>query len=84
MSELGAIEKLRREHLLDRFDCGKEDLNRFLIRQAWNNQQARSAQTYVLAKTCASSVTTVLRPDPYPMTRRPSGSRKDWRGIPYR
>ncbi len=50
MSELGAIEKLRREHLLDRFDCGKEDLNRFLIRQAWNNQQARSAQTYVLAK----------------------------------
>ena len=50
MSELGAIEKLRREHLLDRFDCGKEDLNRFLIRQAWNNQQAHSAQTYVLAK----------------------------------
>lgn len=50
MSEFGAIEKLRREHLLDRFDCGKEDLNRFLIRQAWNNQQAHSAQTYVLAK----------------------------------
>jgi len=50
VSELGAIEKLRREHLLDRFDCGKEDLNRFLIRQAWNNQQSHSAQTYVLAK----------------------------------
>ncbi len=50
MSELGEIEKLRREHLLDRFDCGKEDLNRYLIRQAWNNQQAHSAQTYVLAK----------------------------------
>ena len=50
MSELGAIEKLRREHLLDSFDCGKEDLNRFLKRQAWNNQQAHSAQTYVLAK----------------------------------
>ena len=50
MSEFGAIEKLRREHLLDRFDCGKEELNRFLIRQAWNNQQAHSAQTYVLAK----------------------------------
>ena len=49
MSEFGAIEKLRREHLLDRFDCGKEDLNRFLKRQAWNNQQAHSAQTYVLA-----------------------------------
>ncbi len=25
-------------------------MNRFLIRQAWNNQQAHSAQTYVLAK----------------------------------
>jgi hypothetical protein len=50
VSELGAIEKLRRGHLLDRFDCGKEDSNRFLIRQAWNNQQAHSAQTYVLAK----------------------------------
>jgi GNAT superfamily N-acetyltransferase len=50
VSELGAIEKLRREHVLDRFDCGKEDLNRFLIRQAWSNQQAHSAQTYVLAK----------------------------------
>lgn len=50
MNELGAIEKLRREHQLDSFDCGKEDLNRFLMRQAWNNQQAHSAQTYVLAK----------------------------------
>lgn len=50
MSGFGAIEKLRREHLLESFDCGKEDLNRFLKRQAWNNQQANSAQTYVLAK----------------------------------
>jgi GNAT superfamily N-acetyltransferase len=50
VSELGAIEKLRREHLLDHFDCGKEDLNRALIRQVWNNQQAHSAQTYVLVK----------------------------------
>ncbi|MGO8858750.1 MAG: GNAT family N-acetyltransferase [Steroidobacteraceae bacterium] len=50
MSNTGIIEKLRREHVLDSFDCGKEDLNRFLKRQAWNNQQAHSAQTYVLAK----------------------------------
>ena len=50
MSEYGAIEKLRREHNLDGFDCGKEDLTRFLKRQAWNSQQAHSAQTYVLAK----------------------------------
>ena len=50
MNDYGAIEKLRREHLLDSFDCGKEDLNRFLKRQAWNSQQAHSAQTYVLVK----------------------------------
>ena len=48
MNEAWTIEKLRREHALDSFDCGKEDLNRFLKRQAWNSQQAHSAQTYVL------------------------------------
>lgn len=50
MSEYGFIEKLKREHVLDSFDCGKEALNRFLKRQAWNSQQAHSAQTYVLSK----------------------------------
>jgi GNAT superfamily N-acetyltransferase len=49
VSGFGSIEKLRREHALDGFDCGKEDLNRFLRRQAWTNQQAHSVQTYVLA-----------------------------------
>jgi GNAT superfamily N-acetyltransferase len=53
VSDHGVIEKLKREHLLDSFDCGKEDLNRFLKRQAWNSQQAHSAQTYVLAKELA-------------------------------
>jgi hypothetical protein len=51
---VGVIEKLKREHLLDGFECGEEDLNRFLKRQAWNNQQAHSAQTYVLAKELSS------------------------------
>lgn len=50
MSTYGAIEKLKREHLLDSFDYGKEDLNRFLKQHAWTNQQAHSAQAYVLAK----------------------------------
>ena len=50
MSEYGTIEKLRREHLLDEFDYGKEELNRYLKRQAWASQQSQSAQTYVLAK----------------------------------
>ena len=53
MSEYGSIEKLRRDHVLDGFDCGKGELNNFLKRQAWNNQQANSAQTYVLAKDLA-------------------------------
>ncbi|MDP2325640.1 MAG: GNAT family N-acetyltransferase [Gammaproteobacteria bacterium] len=49
MSDFGSIGKLRPDHDLDAFDCGKEDLNRFLKRQALTNQQANSAQTYVLA-----------------------------------
>lgn len=50
MSEFGSIEKLRREHVLEGFDCGQEGLNRVLKRQSWQNQQAHSAQTFVLAK----------------------------------
>lgn len=42
------IEKLRRDHEVDGFDCGKEPLNRFLIRNAFQNQQANASQTYVL------------------------------------
>jgi GNAT superfamily N-acetyltransferase len=53
VSAYGTIEKLRREHQLDSFDCGKEDLNRFLKRQAWNSQHAHGAQTYVLARELA-------------------------------
>lgn len=53
MSDYGIIEKLRREHQLDSFDCGKEALNGFLKRQPWNSQQAHRAQTYVLANELA-------------------------------
>ncbi len=41
------IEKLRREHAVEGFDCGRESLNRFLIRYALQNQQAGASQTYV-------------------------------------
>lgn len=41
------VEKLRREHAIEDFDCGREELNRFLIRYAWQNQQAGASQTYV-------------------------------------
>jgi GNAT superfamily N-acetyltransferase len=41
------VEKLRRDHPVENFDCGREDLNRYLVRYAWQNQQAGAAQTYV-------------------------------------
>lgn len=47
MSRELRIEKLRRDHPVDGFDCGREELNRFLCRFALNNQQAGAAQTYL-------------------------------------
>lgn len=41
------IEKLHRNHAIDAFDCGREALNRFLIRYALQNQQAGASLTYV-------------------------------------
>jgi predicted N-acetyltransferase YhbS len=41
------IEKLQRGHAVEGFDCGREALNRFLIRYALQNQQAGASQTYV-------------------------------------
>jgi len=41
------IEKLRPDHPIEGFDCGREELNRYLQRYAWVNQQAGAAQTYV-------------------------------------
>ena len=41
------VEKLRPDHGIQGFDCGREDLNRYLLRYAWSNQQAGAAQTYV-------------------------------------
>src|SRR5665647_1162949 len=42
------VEKLRRDHVVEDFDCGKEPLNRFLIRNALQNQQANASQSYVM------------------------------------
>jgi GNAT superfamily N-acetyltransferase len=41
------IEKLRRDHHVEGFDCGKEPLNRFLIRFALQSQLSNSSQTYL-------------------------------------
>jgi len=41
------VEKLRPDHPIEVFDCGREELNRYLLRYAWANQQAGAAQTYV-------------------------------------
>lgn len=47
MSEGLRIEKLRRDHAVDGFDCGSEPLNRFLVRHALQSQQGDGAQTYL-------------------------------------
>ena len=47
MSESRRVEKLRRDHAVEGFDCGREELNRYFSRYAWQNQQAGAAQTYV-------------------------------------
>jgi GNAT superfamily N-acetyltransferase len=41
------VEKLRADHPIEGFDCGREELNRYLLRFAWANQQAGAAQTYI-------------------------------------
>jgi GNAT superfamily N-acetyltransferase len=41
------VEKLRRDHVIDGFTCGKEELDRFLTRYAFTNQQANASQTYL-------------------------------------
>jgi GNAT superfamily N-acetyltransferase len=41
------IEKLQRSHAVEEFDCGREALNRFLVRYAYQNQQAEASKTYV-------------------------------------
>lgn len=47
MTESRRVVKLRADHSLENFDCGREELNRYLLRFAWQNQQAGAAQTYV-------------------------------------
>ena len=47
MTEARSIEKLRRDHPIDAFDCGQEDLNSWLRKHALQNQGAGAAQTYV-------------------------------------
>ena len=47
MSSGFRIEKLRRDHPVDPFTCGRDELDRFLTRYAYGNQQAYAAQTYL-------------------------------------
>ncbi|HQR87996.1 MAG TPA: GNAT family N-acetyltransferase [Caulobacter sp.] len=41
------IEKLRRDHAIDAFDCGGPALNRFLQKHALQSQQSGASQTYL-------------------------------------
>jgi GNAT superfamily N-acetyltransferase len=46
-AEERSIEKLRRDHPVDAFNCGQEGLNSWLRKHALQNQSAGAAQTYV-------------------------------------
>jgi GNAT superfamily N-acetyltransferase len=41
------IEKLSCDHAVEAFTCGREALDRFLVRYAFANQQASATQTYL-------------------------------------
>lgn len=47
MIETRTIEKLRRDHPIDIFDCGQEALNQWLRKYSLQNQGAGAAQSYV-------------------------------------
>lgn len=47
---LSPVRKLNAEDITDFFDCGQEELNRFLKRLALPNQAANAAQTYVTCR----------------------------------
>jgi GNAT superfamily N-acetyltransferase len=47
VSDERRIEKLRADHKIEGFDCGREELNKYLLRYAWQNQEAGAAHTYL-------------------------------------
>ena len=47
MSSKPHTERLQRSHDVEFFDCGQEDLNRFLVRFALPSQQGGSSNTFV-------------------------------------
>ena len=47
---LSPVRKLNADDVTDPFDCGQDDLNRFLKRFALANQAANAAQTYVTCR----------------------------------
>ena len=78
------IEKLRRDHHVDLFDCGQEALNRFLIRYAFQNQQAEASQTYVALvgdDVVGFYTLVVAQVEDHGAPQRPE---RDWPGIRFR
>lgn len=66
------IRKLRADDPVESFDCNQRDLNRYLQRYAWKNQESNIAQTYVSLSglavagyysLCASSVSHMDAPE---------------------
>ena len=47
------IEKLQKEHKVEKFDCGARDQNRYLQEFAWQNMQLGYGMTYVAVENVA-------------------------------
>jgi hypothetical protein len=48
------IERLDRIHAVEQFTCGQAELDRFLVRHAFQSQQANSSRTYVALSDAAA------------------------------
>jgi hypothetical protein len=71
------IERLRRDHHVDLFDCGQEAPNRFLVRYAFQSQQAEGSRT------CAALVGDEVVGHPIPLTLLARlAAATSWQGRP--
>ena len=75
------IEKLRPGHPIEGFDCGRHELNQYLLRYAWTNQQAAPPKPILGSQEMRLLVTTRWPWVMLAARRRPSASPKDLRGI---
>jgi hypothetical protein len=84
VKEAKRIEKLRRDHSPEGFSCGRDALDRYPVRYAWQNQQAGAEQTYlgIVGEAIVGYYT--LAVGHVLLEVLPSGLRRVWPGIRFR